>query len=283
MAPIRTRDANQEWSRLKTATGYYRGMTATQRPSFIVGRETGREEAVVVGLTWLFATATDGQRLLVTPVKDQLVSGDLGEALGNVGPALASGKAVSDPNGNTLRAATSRTFPPNTWPGGPVLAAWPDAKSLAKLDEHFRVQALCVIPWLYEWVEPWAAGRQAVDLLAPSQVVKVPPISDPVVEQAMKSLTIAVNLSTGLAHPSDKAAAVNTFRALKKARIGWEPAQIEPWAIANGWAAQDARALRSVAQGVLDGRRYQVDSGQWRSDIVSIWRAEAAKDRLGKS
>lgn len=250
-------------------------MVGKQRPAFIVGRDTGREEAIRVGLAWLFATTTNGQRLLVTPIKDQLVHGHLGDVLAAAGPVLAAGKPVRDPSGNSLRAATSRTFPPSGWPGGPVLAAWPDEKSLAKIDEDSRVQGLCVIPWLYEWVEPWATGRRALDLLAPDDVPEAPAISDPVVREAVKSLTISVNLSTGLSHPSDKAAAVDTFRALKRAGIGWDPAEIEPWAIANGWTAEDARSLRSVAQGVLDGRRYQVDRRHWRRDIVDVWRSAA--------
>lgn len=247
------------------------------RPSFIVGRETGRTEEVRVGLAWLFATETKGERLVVTPIKDQLTSGHLAEVLGDTGPALAAGRSVRGPSGETLRAATSRTFPPSGWAGGPVLAAWPDDKSVAAIDQDFRVEALCVIPWLYEWVQSWAVGRRAIDLLALDEKVRAPRISDPVVEQAMRSLTISVNLSTGLSHPSDRAAAIETFRALKKARISWEPAEIEAWAIDNGWSVDDARTLRDVAQGVLNGRRYQTDRRPWRPDIVKYWREEARK------
>lgn len=44
-----------------------------------------------------------------------------------------------------------------------------------------------------------------------------------------------VDRSTGLSHPSDKAHAVDTFRALRKGRYTWDPDVIHAWALANGW------------------------------------------------
>jgi hypothetical protein len=94
----------------------------------------------------------------------------------------------------------------------------------------------------------------------------------------MASLSMRVNLSTGLSHSSDKAAAVEAFRILASARRRWEPAEIEAWALGNGWSGDAASELGQVAAGVLAGRRYQVRPGQsWRPDILDVWEEAAAK------
>jgi hypothetical protein len=103
-------------------------------------------------------------------------------------------------------------------------------------------------------------------------------ITNPVVERALDSLTRLVNLSTGLGHPSDKAAAVGLFRILNGGGERYDPAEVAAWAANNGWGLAGARELGEVAAGVIAGRRYQVDRSVWREDILKLWQAEAGSD-----
>lgn len=250
---------------------------AKSGPAFITGRKIGRVPEVRRGLQWLLAQP-DGQAVIVAPTKGQYSSGDLAEVLGDAAAALASGVPVAGPSGRAIRGATLRTFRHlSGWSGGPVLLLWPDSKAVADVDDDFRVTSICVVPWTYEEIDTWASGRRAVDLSLPGSTPPAPEIADPVTAEAMASLTSRVNLGTGLTHPSDKAAAVEAFRILKRGGHQWDPAEIEAWAFDNGWSGDGVRELGEVARGVLLGRRYQVSRSGWRPDILQYWRERASK------
>jgi hypothetical protein len=98
-----------------------------------------------------------------------------------------------------------------------------------------------------------------------------------VVVEALKSLTHAVNLTTGLGHPSDKLAAIQMFKALKKVRENFVPDEVRAWAVRNGWRADHARALGDLAQKIQNGRTVRGGNRPfWRDNIIEIWRESAS-------
>jgi hypothetical protein len=160
-----------------------------------------------------------------------------------------------------------------------IVACWPDERTLAHLDSRPRLKALCVLRWTEKESEPWRIARGAVNLWESEPAAPPEPeISDPVVLAAMQSLTRRVNLNTGIIHPDDRDAAINTFRLLQRARYRFEPDEIKTWATANGWRAQDAIKLAEVARGVLSGHAYRTRSkASWVPNILDLWRADAQK------
>lgn len=92
----------------------------------------------------------------------------------------------------------------------------------------------------------------------------------------MTDVTTRVNLSTGLSHPDDKAAAIQALQILKRSGCRFQPQEIRTWAMANGWQAEDARKLGEYAAGVLAGKSYQTGRKQWVPDVMDRWRKEAA-------
>jgi hypothetical protein len=99
---------------------------------------------------------------------------------------------------------------------------------------------------------------------------------DAVVEVALEHLSSRVNLNTGLVHPMDKKAAVETFRILWKAWYSLMPSEIESWALSHDWTVEGARDLQKVAVGVREGRRFRLLGGpSLRPDVLEIWRKEA--------
>jgi hypothetical protein len=97
-----------------------------------------------------------------------------------------------------------------------------------------------------------------------------------VVEKAMEALTVSVNLSTGLGHPSDKESAIGMLKLLKSAGENYEPEQLRAWAVCHGWQPRHARSLAELAEKVKAGKRIQGGKRKmWRSDIIDIWRQEA--------
>lgn len=81
-----------------------------------------------------------------------------------------------------------------------------------KLDDAIGAQAIVYLPWNDTDGKNWRAtwGAQIVGATtAPAPTVSLP---EPV-EEALQSLTQAVNLGTGLNHPSDKKHAERTTRS----------------------------------------------------------------------
>lgn len=159
----------------------------------------------------------------------------------------------------------------------PLLAVWVDDKQLDKLD-GLAPPAICVVPWLKDDIEGWKDSWNPGDARTGESGDRRSTVTNTVVVAALESLTGRVNLSTGLSHPYDKAAAVSLFQFLLGAGEQFEPGQVRAWAVRNGWHPDDARELGDVAQKLKDGRRVQNRYGQrWAEDIVDQWRAEADK------
>jgi hypothetical protein len=105
----------------------------------------------------------------------------------------------------------------------------------------------------------WAAGVGAVDLLG-EQAAATPTVGDLVVLGALRSLTISVNLSTGLAHPSDWDHALYIFRALRAGGHRIDGDEIERWALANGWSYRHAADVGQLARDIAAGKTKRTKS-----------------------
>lgn len=77
----------------------------------------------------------------------------------------------------------------------------------------------------------------------------------PLVNEALKSLTIIVNLSTGILHPSDESFAKEYFKALYKEGEPLDGSEIAAWAERNGWKPKHAKDLGKLAQKIGEGGR----------------------------
>ena len=94
----------------------------------------------------------------------------------------------------------------------------------------------------------------------------------PVIQEALKSLTIRVNLSTGLTHPLDSDSAKELFKILKENGQLLVRAEVEAWASQNGWAARHASVLGELAEKIGAGGRVQIQNkGRWKEGIYEEW------------
>jgi len=162
----------------------------------------------------------------------------------------------------------------------PIVAIYPTSKFLDQLDSIPNVSEMLVVPWNFEEVEPWIRAWNATELGATPQARPSPLISNPVVQQALKSLTAVVNVSTGISHPRDRATAIQTFEILRDGGEMFTPEKVKAWLIAEGgWKATDAQEVAEVAQKVLEYRRLRKGRPVWKRNILEIWREEAAKNQ----
>jgi hypothetical protein len=249
------------------------------RENFFVS-EPATRRGVEAGLTWVYEwgdLTEDG--IIVLPVKRQFQGTQFSDVIGAAASkALGLGKRVRAPNGRMLRGYSMRTFPQYS-DLGVVLALWVGTKSLDKLHDA-QMQSLCVVPWVAAEVIPWARAVGAVDLMGESAAKPKGAALDPVVRRALQSLTDRINLSTGLIHPYDKAAAVSMFRILRDGGHSWTDEEVSGWALAAGWEARHARTLAEVAAGVVAGRRYRTRGvgRSWPDDALSRWRGTSSKE-----
>jgi hypothetical protein len=158
-----------------------------------------------------------------------------------------------------------------------VVCFWPTAKVLEQIDGARDLRALAVVPWLEEEIATWRQARGAVDLLGRHPVPDALKLDGPVVEAAMRSLSSIVSLSTGVGHRRDRSMAIHAFRILKRNGHAYDPDEIRAWAMANGWAADDARELGEYAAGVLEGKAYRAGRSMWKQQIIRTWRRDAAE------
>ena len=188
--------------------------------------------------------------------------------------AIAPTRAVWDNDvhvpphlGVEVHRETPRTLRGNAQRRQVVVALWPTAEDLDRLDGLRGLEALVVVPWLEEKIAVWRRARRAVDLLGCESLPDLTRITDPIVEEATRSLTLRVNLSTGVGHPSDRAAAIETFKVLTSNGHVYDQTEIQVRAMANGWKAVQARELSGLAEGVQDGRRYRTGRAQLQPGV----------------
>jgi hypothetical protein len=242
-------------------------VSTTRRSYFeAYGRD---EEALTEGFSWLMRESVGGRGVVAVPGLRQVESLVPGIKAAEA-RQLAKAKSLVR-SGVTIELATERTRASVS--GVPVLAVWVDDEMLEEL-ERGRPSALCVIPWREEEIARWRAAYAPTEMRS-GAAPEAATISNPVVERALESLTARVNLSSGLGHPSDKAAAVGTFRILRGGGEAYDVGEVGAWAANHGWGLHGGRELAAIAQGVLDGRSYRVGRHGWREDILEQWRADA--------
>lgn len=172
----------------------------------------------------------------------------------------------------TIQLFTMKTGP-RRFKDGPVLALWLGDQDLDQIDE-LEAPAICSIE-NENWKRAWNATNASTGASTGAETT----VTNPVVEAALCDLTDRVNLGTGITHPSDKDAAVELFRILRKAREPFDPDAIKAWAVRNGWWPRHARTLAETAAKIADGKGVQIGraaAGQhWKADVLKRWRAEA--------
>jgi hypothetical protein len=157
-----------------------------------------------------------------------------------------------------------------------VLALWLGDEDLDQIDE-LEAPAVCSIE-NESWKRSWNAPDASTGASAGAEAT----ITNPVVEAALRDLTDRVNLTTGIAHPSDEGATVELFRLFREAHEPIESEAIKAWAVRNGWWPRHARRLAEVAAKIADGRAVQAKRAaagpHWKAGIVKQWRADAESE-----
>lgn len=242
------------------------------------------EEPIKLGFFWLLDTAVRGgsERAYLAVPTLQNLDGVISEAFGEDWvKSLKRDKRIAVTYGGAslnLDLLTER-IDSDSIHKGPALVFYPNARLLEKMDDHYGITDVLVVPWIMKDIEEWILTWNAQELGKEDSQMSEPAFSDPVVEAALQSLTIRVNLSTGLGHPSDRDAAIWLFRNLKRANIRYNPIEIKGWLVRHGWRAEHANEVKEVAEKIQNGKRLRTyhKGDMWIENIVEKWRDDASK------
>ena len=253
-----------------------------QRSSFYIKSEGPNKTAVVNGFQWLSELGKNDEEkrsaLLAVPLKSNL-QGVISSVIGE-----QATKAIAKDNRLQLAdvkiSLITQRDKVYSW-DGPVLAIYPNKKLLDKIDDLSGVTDVLVIPWVPDEVEYWIDTWSAIELGATLSEEDTNMSLHPVVEAALKSLTVRVNLSTGVSHPRDRSATIELFKILRDAGIPYEPYDVRAWLMANGgWNSKGANDVEKIASDILARKRLKtVTSGGWRKNILDIWRKAAEEKK----
>lgn len=185
--------------------------------------------------------------------------------------------ALEDSRG--VVATTRRSLPRSGWTGGPVLAAWPDIATLGSLADNRRTSALCALTWNFDAIAPWAHAVGAQILGADAGVSLVAPtIEDPVVMQAMQTVTRRVNMNNTIKSGYEKSVVIGALRILRTHNHVLDAERLYTWSLANGWPARRAEELRDAVRQTNSGARPRVPEDVYTADAYSSWKHPGSDD-----
>ncbi|MFJ4088462.1 hypothetical protein [Pseudomonas psychrophila] len=209
--------------------------------------------------------------VFLVPVKNSLDSGSLKARLGpSMHRALVKGEAVKLPSGKILRCETLSTL---RWltKRSVVIAVYATQNMMDKIDTLDNLVAVVALPWTATSIDSWQRtwSPQVIGQLAPETQAL---IVDPVVEQALKSISGVVNRAHNVLHPADVAHAKRILRILRSYNHD-EPAEnIRLWAIRNGWLPKAAEELEAISQKAFSlGAKPKLENPEHAEQLYIRW------------
>jgi hypothetical protein len=160
---------------------------------------------------------------------------------------------------------------------GPVLMAWAGMDDIGELVQYGgpRIRALCVITWNEEAIRPWVSAAQPAVLGDSSAWENRTLELEPVVVEAMKSLTLTINHNNTISAGFEKDTVVSTLLALHDARIPMDGEAMQAWALTHGWSGKNPQRLAKYVQDINAGKRPR-SSRVLRADYIGHLRQRAA-------
>ncbi|MEK9285304.1 hypothetical protein MTR72_37820 [Bradyrhizobium sp. ISRA442] len=184
---------------------------------------------------------------LVVPQKGGFDRTIVAEFLGaDAVKALVKGHPVLIAQGVQMKLESAQTFRGSS-SGGLLIGAHISNKDMNKLDDSLGVQAIVYLPWNDTEGKEWQATWGAQTLGATTTPLPVSSLPGPA-EEALRRLTQAINLSTGLNHPLDKKHAERAIAQLRQEGHSIDPVEIRRWAQRNGWSSSAAADLEAIAR-----------------------------------
>jgi hypothetical protein len=154
--------------------------------------------------------------------------------------------------------------------------AWPDMDDIGKLVRYGHgIRAICVITWNADGIRSWVTAMKP-DILGDGSDWKTPSAElDPIVMEALRSLTLTVNHNNTISAGFEKDQVVGVLLALRDARIPMDADAMQGWALAHGWAGKNPERLAQYVRDINGGKRPRVRH-VLRTDYIDYLRQKLA-------
>lgn len=221
------------------------------------------DEGIAQAILWCTERMEEGDTLSVwTPLKRSL--GNC-EALEELVSQYSGVEHIVGRGGTGVRST------------GPVLMAWPDMDDIGELVRfgESRIRGLCVLAWDENKIRPWVAQMTPEILGDGTDWDSLTPELDPIVVEALKSLTKTVNHNNTISVGWEKDQVVSVLLALRDAGIPMDGEAIQGWALAHGWSGRNPSLLAKFVEEIQAGKRPRCNK-VLRPDYISILRQQVA-------
>jgi hypothetical protein len=222
------------------------------RKSFYLNSEGPRPESIAVAFEWLVRICKNsggGQQcfLLVNTLSN--LDGAVETILG-VQPtkSLKKGHSLSLPgDAGTLTAYSERTLR-NASLKGNAIVLFPTKSFLDAVDSMIGLESVLVVPYAEKEVAQWIATWEATEILGNPFFLNTP-ISDRALREALDRIDTVVNVSTGLAHPSDKDHANRILKQAKRNDATMDHGAARAYLIGKkGWKPRHADSVAKIVK-----------------------------------
>lgn len=183
--------------------------------------------------------------LLLVHTKQQLTNTDLPGYLGKAAAKTLADNGAIRFAGVEMRAATLKTLS-SMQNGTLILAFWADAKMMDQVDALRHSGSVVAYPWPEDALDSWIATWNP-HVHGKSKAPAEPLITDPIVEAALRGITVVMNLSNTGLHSYYKDSADRMLRILRAKNHAIQPDKIRQWAVRNKWQPGAAEDLGKLA------------------------------------
>ena len=243
------------------------------RKSFYINTNGPDDNTLKIGLQWLQnqSKLSNGGYIAVHGISN--LDGIISKILSyDMIKNLKNGQMIMD--GIKISLITNKKIPDNVY-HKPIFALHVDEQMLDKIDSIEGRKDVLACPWIFDEIKSWINTWNATELGNVSFEKKID-VENPVVIQALQSLTNRINVSAGISHPSDRLHAIWIFKILKQNHEKFSPDKIKSWLICKGhWKATHAESVAEIARNVIDGQTFRIGVCTWSDDIIDIWRKKA--------
>lgn len=254
---------------------------------YLLPENQDHAKAVKEGFQWLLKNTRSNymnECLIIIPSLNSLKyeSDTAYKGIESVIPGISSklikNKSVTT-NGITVKLMTESTR--ITYTRASVLAIFPAKIMLKIIDNHFTENDIFLVGWIYEDIQEWIETWKALDFSSKYEVKHKPQRLNPIIIEALKSLTMHINMSTGITDSNDKCRAVELFRILQRESIDYDPKIIKAWLkVEKKWKEDFADDVMQIATKIKARKRVDGCKGDyWATNIFEKWKQRSEENK----
>ncbi|HNT26570.1 MAG TPA: hypothetical protein PKH10_00190 [bacterium] len=212
------------------------------------------ENKLKTALCLFLGKITTKKILLAVPQKDNL-DGAIKNVFGEAFVKEICRNNRCGANGHEFSLMTEKKDHYNVFEGS-VIAIYATQKLLDKIDSILNVTDVLVVPWVEDDISEWRPRWGATDI--ENGIKSQGTVLSAVVKTRLDNLHDTVNVSTGLAHPSDRDYAINMFEEMKTKGTLYNPIEVKNYLIAEKrWDPEHADQVYEIAKGIFEGKKFR--------------------------